>query len=70
MERRKLVSEIKTLFPDIPGTKPRWIPAGWENSVLEIDGEYIFRFPNTKGRWAHQKREVTILEWLTPLGSV
>lgn len=27
------------------GERARWLENGWDNRVLEVDGEFIFRFP-------------------------
>jgi aminoglycoside 2''-phosphotransferase len=65
MESRKLVSSIEARFPEIRAENYRRITAGWVAVVIEINGEYMFRFPKYGG-WARQKREISLLKWLAP----
>lgn len=47
----------------------RGIPSGWDSFVLEVDGEYIFRFPLREDVRARQRTEAVLLpelsRWLT-----
>jgi aminoglycoside 2''-phosphotransferase len=66
MDSGKLVSSIASRFPQLKPANCRELTAGWENQVLEINGEYIFRFPKLRRRWSRQWREIGLLEWLAP----
>jgi aminoglycoside 2''-phosphotransferase len=65
MEFRGVSSEIESCFPDIRVANCRRITTGWENSVVEINGDYIFRFPRLKGRWTRMQEEIALLRWLS-----
>lgn len=34
--------------PSFSGRSARWLEHGWDNRVLEVDGDYIFRFPRSE----------------------
>src|SRR5579864_6868154 len=49
-------------FPDMPITSAKLLNNGWDNVVLEINAQYIFRFPKDEGyRFAE---EIKLLELL------
>ena len=62
----KLASYIEACFPEIHVRECRRIRMGWETVVLDINGEYIFRFMNLQQRWPHQQAEIDRLRWLAP----
>ncbi len=43
----------------------RKIATGWENVVLEVNGEYIFRVPMFRNGWTRLRREVLLLSGLS-----
>lgn len=49
-------------FPDVPITSVKLVNNGWDNAVLEVNGEYIFRFPKD-GTYKFEE-EVWLLEFL------
>ncbi|MBA2649046.1 MAG: aminoglycoside phosphotransferase family protein [Legionella sp.] len=52
--------EIPNLFIDSISI----IETGWDHLVAEVNGEWIFRFPRTKGSIANQERERDLLGYL------
>ena len=43
----------------------RRIMTGWEYAVLEVNGEYIFRFPRFKDSWKRLSKEIVLLNALS-----
>src|ERR1700722_20116362 len=70
MEPRRLVSELEASIPAMRVKRYRRIRKGWEHIVLEVNGEYIVRFPTLRGGWARLQREMALLPWLSPRLSV
>jgi len=66
MEPRSLVSELEACIPALRVKRYRRITKGWEHIVLEVNGEYIVRFPTLRGGWARLQREMALLPWLSP----
>jgi aminoglycoside 2''-phosphotransferase len=66
MNARSLVSEVEACFPKISVENYRVITSGWDNLVLEVNGQYIFRFPRFRGGWTRLRRELAILPSLSP----
>lgn len=48
----------------------RKITKGWENIILEVNDQYIFRFPMFRGSWSRMQKEFSLLPWLAPRLSV
>jgi aminoglycoside 2''-phosphotransferase len=57
--------EVQDRFPSLQAVKYRTIATGWENLVLEINEEYIFRFPLFRGGWTRIQEEMVLLPWLS-----
>ena len=55
---RKLIEKC---FPKIKVNHTRQILTGWENLVLEVNGEHVFRFPKSKESENRLKNEIQIL---------
>ena len=41
------------------------ITRGWENTVLEVNGEFIFRFPRFRANWKRFQKEISLLPLLS-----
>ena len=52
---------IERCFPEISVRRVRRILTGWENFVLEVNGEYVFRFPKFKETETRLKTEIRLL---------
>ena len=52
---------IERCFPELRIRHCRHIAAGWENFVLEVNGEYVFRFPMSGGAERGLRRETSIV---------
>lgn len=52
---------IERCFPEIRVRRVRRILTGWENFVLEVNGEYVFRFPKFKETETRLKTEIRLL---------
>jgi hypothetical protein len=57
---------IEGCFPELRIKRCRQMRTGWENFVLEINGEYVFRFPKY---WETEKRLENEIEFLPTLAS-
>jgi aminoglycoside phosphotransferase (APT) family kinase protein len=55
---RKLIEKC---FPQLKVRRSRQIVTGWENLVLEVNQEYIFRFPKYKETEKRLRREIAFL---------
>jgi aminoglycoside phosphotransferase (APT) family kinase protein len=55
------VEVLRARFPELGFRDVRIVDAGWDSLVLEIDGEWIFRFPRRREveRWV--EREIVLL---------
>jgi len=66
MESKLTLSEIKKIinldFPDFKIKSITRLKSGWDNFVFELNGEYIFRFPKSKG--TALETEIKILKHL------
>ncbi len=56
---------IERCFPDLRVKHSRRIVTGWENFVLEVNREYIFRFPKFRQTEKRLRNEVEFLPALT-----
>lgn len=54
---------IQSDFPEIKIKSARLIANGWDNIVVEINGEYIFRFPKKKDE-CRTDVEIKLLKFL------
>lgn len=64
-DSRLLVSEIEACIPGMQVKEYRRITTGWENLVLEVNGDYMFRFPMMRDGWARLQSEMAFLPWLS-----
>lgn len=69
ISQRLMVSEIEACTP-LQVRTCRRILTGWEYSVLEVNGEYIFRFPRFRDSWRRLSREVSLVNYLSTRLSV
>ena len=61
MDSRTARGLIETCFPELRIRHSRHISAWWENFVLEVNVEYVFRFPMSGGAERGLRRETEIL---------
>lgn len=52
---------IEQCFPEVNVRGARRILTGWENFVLEVNREYVFRFPKFKETESRLKTEIRLL---------
>lgn len=64
MNQRTLEKRIEECFPGFRVSHAEQILTGWDNIVLEVNGEYIFRFPRFKVSEAHLRKEIAFLPFL------
>lgn len=62
--QRTMEKRIATCFPGLTVSHAERILTGWDNIVLEVNDEYIFRFPRFKVSEAHLRKEIEILPFL------
>lgn len=62
------LQQIEQRFPELGLRRRRVTPIieGWDSIVLDVDGEYIFRFPRRKEVQAHLEQELHLLNALGP----
>lgn len=56
-----MAEEVRTRVPEIPVRSYRRRSMGWEMDILEVNGEFVFRFPRLPGRRERLKLEVSLL---------
>ena len=61
MDQRSARKQIYDCFPEITVRRSRRIPTGSDNLVLQINGEYIFRFPKFLESEKRLKIEIALL---------
>jgi len=59
MNQRLMASEIEACTP-LRVRNFRRIMTGWEYAVLEVNGEYVFRFPRFRDSWKRLSKEVSL----------
>jgi aminoglycoside phosphotransferase (APT) family kinase protein len=55
------VEVLRTLFPELDVREVRTIEDGWDSLVLEVAGEYVFRFPRRPEVQEWVEREIRLL---------
>jgi len=55
---------IERCFPELQIKRSRQIRTGWENFVLEVNGEYVFRFPKFRETENRLRNEIEFLPTL------
>ena len=55
---------IERCFPELHIKRSRQIRTGWENFVLEVNGEYVFRFPKFRETENRLRNEIEFLPTL------
>ncbi len=65
VESRSARKLIEKCFPQLKITQSRQILKGWDNIVLEIDNQYIFRFPRFRESEQHLRKEIMFLPILS-----
>ena len=58
---RDLAKRIATEFPRLKIDSVRLVRAGWDNVVLDVNNQWIFRFPRFKAAEESLKREIKLL---------
>lgn len=61
---------IEACYAQFPVRRCTLIPEGWDNLVVEVNGEYIFRFPRRPEAEAQLRKELRLLPQLAPALSV
>jgi aminoglycoside 2''-phosphotransferase len=59
-----LLNRIKQEFPEITWSDYKFINVGWDHEVVQLDNEYIFRFPNSHEYLPVLRGEIELLEYL------
>ncbi len=57
-----LISKLKSQFPDFEIKNAQLIEHGWDHDVIDLDGEYIFRFTTNPDYVGRLKNEIKLLE--------
>lgn len=53
-------------FPELRGAPVERLATGWDNTVLLVGGEWVFRFPRRRVAIAGVEREIAVLPVLAP----
>jgi len=53
-------------FPEVKFVKSKFITTGWDNDVIILDDEFVFRFPKRDEYLPRFAAEVKLLNYLTP----
>ena len=59
-----LLNRIKREFPELSWDSYKFIDAGWDHEVIQLDNNYIFRFPNSREYLSVLRDEIGLLEYL------
>jgi aminoglycoside phosphotransferase (APT) family kinase protein len=59
-----LLNRIKQAFPELTWHESKFIDAGWDHEVIQLDDKYIFRFPNSHEYLPVLKDEIKLLAYL------
>lgn len=59
-----LLDRIRQSFPDLNWKEFKFIDAGWDHEVIQLDDKYIFRFPNSHEYLSVLKDEIKLLAYL------
>ncbi len=70
MKVEQLREAVALRFPEIPIRIARMIPTGWENYVLEVNDELIFRFPRWREGVMQLQMELKLLPIVAKVASV
>lgn len=65
MDSRSMEKTIEKCFPGFRVRRSRRILSGWDNTVLEVNGEYVFRFPRFRESEKNLRKELRILPVLS-----
>ena len=58
---------IADQFPALGSSQVTLLAAGWDNTVMTVDGTWLFRFPRREVALAGVRREIALLPQLAPL---
>ncbi|HZY94333.1 MAG TPA: phosphotransferase [Candidatus Bathyarchaeia archaeon] len=65
MDSRSMRKTIEKCFPGFRVRRSRQILSGWDNVVLEVNGDYIFRFPRFRESEKNLRKEIRLLPVLS-----
>lgn len=57
---------VRRQFPHLPVDRVEHLASGWDNTVLLVDGTWVFRFPRRQVALERQHRELAVLPVLAP----
>ena len=60
-----LLARIEREFPQLSWSDYKFIDRGWDHEVIQLDNEYIFRFPNSREYLPLLRDEIRILQYLS-----
>ena len=61
---------LKRCFPSVPVRNVRMILSGWDNYALEVNDQWLFRFPRRKDGVVRLKMEVKLLPLVSRISSI
>ncbi len=70
MKVKQLREAVASCFPKIPIRNARLIPTGWDNYVLEVNEDWIFRFPRRPDGAVRLKMEIRLLPFISHISSI
>lgn len=56
---------VRSQFPDLGFLQARILAAGWDNTVVQLDDEWVFRFPRRSIALPGIEREISWLPWIS-----
>lgn len=60
-----LLWRIQKSFPNLKWQEFKFIDAGWDHEIIQLDNKYIFRFPNSPKYVAMLRDEIELLAYLS-----
>jgi aminoglycoside 2''-phosphotransferase len=66
----QLKEAVARCFPEIPIKTVKLIPTGWDNYVLEVNDNWIFRFPRRKDAVLRLQMELELLPFVAEIVSI
>jgi aminoglycoside 2''-phosphotransferase len=61
---------LERYFPSLPIRYARMIESGWDNYVLEVNDQWIFRFPRRQDGVVRLKMEIKLLPLISRISSI